>query len=202
MRHGSEPITRIATLLAIVTLAAGGCRTVPDTEGVSDSAPPAVQSPGPAETVTDPFGPAATPPAREAESALDETDFTGEEIGPGEAAGDPRWAEARMESVYFEFDRAALTDDARNSLDRNAAFLKEYPALKIRIEGHCDERGTTEYNLALGDRRANTVKEYLVQKGLERTRFEVVSFGEERPADPGHSTTAWARNRRAEFHVR
>ncbi len=102
---------------------------------------------------------------------------------------------------YFDFDQATLSEQARASLDRNASFLREYPALRLRIEGHCDERGTTEYNLALGDRRANTVKEYLSQLGVETSRFLTVSFGEERPEDPGHSPSAWARNRRAEFHV-
>jgi len=99
--------------------------------------------------------------------------------------------------VFFAFDSAALDDAARQTLERQAAWLKQYPAVSVTIEGHCDERGTREYNLALGDRRANAVKAYLVALGISPDRIRTISYGKERPADPGHDETAWALNRRA-----
>ncbi|MCS6878609.1 MAG: peptidoglycan-associated lipoprotein Pal [Geminicoccaceae bacterium] len=99
--------------------------------------------------------------------------------------------------VFFAFDSAALDDAARQTLERQAAWLKQYPAVSVTIEGHCDERGTREYNLALGERRAQAVKNYLVALGISPDRIRTISYGEERPADPGHDETAWALNRRA-----
>ncbi|RMF83721.1 MAG: peptidoglycan-associated lipoprotein Pal [Nitrospinota bacterium] len=106
-----------------------------------------------------------------------------------------------LQKVYFEFDKATLTEEAKRTLQENAAWLRQHPEVKVQIEGHCDERGTIEYNLALGDRRAQAVKEYLVSLGIAPTRLVTVSYGEERPVDPGHNETAWAKNRRAEFKV-
>ncbi len=99
--------------------------------------------------------------------------------------------------VFFAFDSAALDDAARQTLERQAAWLKQYPAVSVTIEGHCDERGTREYNLALGERRAQAVKNYLVALGISPDRIRTISYGKERPADPGHDETAWALNRRA-----
>ena len=99
--------------------------------------------------------------------------------------------------VFFAFDSAVLDDAARQTLERQAAWLKQFPAVSVTIEGHCDERGTREYNLALGDRRANAVKTYLVALGISPNRIRTISYGKERPADPGHDETAWALNRRA-----
>lgn len=105
----------------------------------------------------------------------------------------------KMETVYFGFNEAVLTDEAREILARNAEFLRRKPEARVQIEGHCDERGSTEYNLALGERRAMSVRDYLVKLGVEPRRMEVISYGEERPADPRPLDLAWARNRRAEF---
>jgi peptidoglycan-associated lipoprotein len=99
--------------------------------------------------------------------------------------------------VFFEFDRAVLTSQATGILDRQAAWLKQYPDVVVTIEGHTDERGTREYNLALGDRRANAVKNYLVALGISPQRILTISYGEERPAEPGHDEAAWALSRRA-----
>ena len=92
-----------------------------------------------------------------------------------------------------------LRDDARKALDRNVEWLKANPTVRVQIEGHCDERGTEEYNLHLGERRANSVKQYLVKSGLDAARLFTISYGESRPVDPGHSEAAWAKNRRAQF---
>ena len=194
-----RPTTALTLSVLAALFLAAACKTVPDPEGVAASAPPDAGSGASAistaETVTDPFGPGSRT------DSLTETDLTGKELRSDSLADDPARVEGRLEVVYFEFDQATLGDDARASLDRNASFLREYPTLRLRIEGHCDERGTTEYNLALGDRRANTVKEYLTRVGVDTSRFLTISFGEERPADPGHGASALARNRRAEFHV-
>ncbi len=99
--------------------------------------------------------------------------------------------------VFFAFDSAALDEKARAVLDRQAEWLLRYPHVTVTIEGHADERGTREYNLALGERRAQAVKDYLVAKGVAPDRILTISYGEERPVDPGHNEAAWALNRRA-----
>lgn len=99
--------------------------------------------------------------------------------------------------VFFPTDSISLTSEARTTLDRQIAFLKRYPALQLAIQGHADERGTREYNLALGDRRANAVKEYLMANGVTGGRLSTVSFGKERPEAVGANEESWAQNRRA-----
>jgi len=101
------------------------------------------------------------------------------------------------DTVNFDFDSAELTVSARSTLNRQAAFLSLNPDLMIVIEGHADERGTREYNLALGDRRATAVRDYLVAKGINSARVRTVSYGKERPAIAGSDEAAWAKNRRA-----
>ncbi|MFN8180195.1 MAG: peptidoglycan-associated lipoprotein Pal [bacterium] len=104
-------------------------------------------------------------------------------------------------AIRFEFDKYEITDAAKPVLEKIAAALKEKPTWKVLIEGHCDERGTNEYNMGLGEQRAQAAKRYLVSLGVEESRFQTVSYGEERPIDPGHDETAWVKNRRAEFKV-
>lgn len=106
---------------------------------------------------------------------------------------------ANMQSVfYFEFDQATLTSEARDALDAQIAVLKNN-TVKVRLEGHADERGTREYNMALGERRANAVANYMIINGVARYRIETVSYGEERPLDGGSSESAWSQNRRVEL---
>lgn len=97
--------------------------------------------------------------------------------------------------VYFDFDEYRIRDDARPVLDAQAAWLNRYPAVRIRLEGNADERGTREYNFALGGRRANAVRDYLVSRGVNPSRIETISYGKERPLDPSSNEEAWARNR-------
>lgn len=111
-------------------------------------------------------------------------------------------AEGRVRPVFFDYDSAELTRESRTTLEENARWFRKYPGADLTIEGHCDERGTEEYNLALGDRRAQTASDYLVQLGIPSSRLETVSFGEERPFAPGHNEAAWSQNRRAHFVVR
>jgi peptidoglycan-associated lipoprotein len=103
--------------------------------------------------------------------------------------------------VFFDYDRAALTDEARRTLNENVSWLKGNPQARITVEGHCDERGTAEYNLGLGDRRAKAVREYLVAAGIDGSRIRTISYGKERPFDPGHDESAWQKNRRAHFVI-
>ena len=99
--------------------------------------------------------------------------------------------------VLFGYDSSALDQEAQNTLDRQADWFKRYADTKITIEGHCDERGTREYNLALGERRANAAKKYLVAAGIDSSRISVISYGKERPAVMGANEEIWAQNRRA-----
>ncbi len=99
--------------------------------------------------------------------------------------------------VFFDYDSSVLSPTATQTLDKQAAWLKRYPDVVVTVEGHTDERGTREYNLALGDRRANAVKSYLVALQVGPDHILTISYGEERPVDPGHDEAAWAKNRRA-----
>jgi peptidoglycan-associated lipoprotein len=110
-------------------------------------------------------------------------------------------AQGVLATVYFDFDQADLSDETRRLLRLNSEWLKNNGEYKAVIEGHCDERGTIEYNLALGQRRARAVQDYLVNLGISSDRMRNKSFGEEQPADPGHDETAWSSNRRAAFVI-
>ncbi|MEJ2095886.1 MAG: peptidoglycan-associated lipoprotein Pal [Deltaproteobacteria bacterium] len=105
------------------------------------------------------------------------------------------------EDIYFEFDSSVLLPMAREVLSRKAQWLRENPNASIIIEGHCDERGTNAYNIALGERRAESAKSFLVDSGIDDVRLTTISYGEERPVDPGHNEEAWAKNRRAHFVI-
>ena len=105
------------------------------------------------------------------------------------------------EDVYFDFDKATLTPTAQNVLMFKADWLKANADESVTIEGHCDERGTPEYNLALGERRAQSAKSYLVNLGVDAARMQTISYGEERPVDPRSNEEAWAKNRRAHFSL-
>ncbi len=103
--------------------------------------------------------------------------------------------------VFFDFDKFDIKAEYRDQLKEKAEILKKFPQLRVLVEGHCDERGTAEYNLALGERRARTVKEYLMVLGVDAGQIEVVSFGEERPAVTGTGEAVWSQNRRGEFKI-
>ncbi len=104
-------------------------------------------------------------------------------------------------SIYFAFDRADLTPEAMKNLEHKADWLLNHPSYSVRIEGNCDERGSTEYNLALGQRRANAAAKYLEILGVGRDRIKTISYGEENPVDPRHNEEAWAKNRRDDFRL-
>jgi peptidoglycan-associated lipoprotein len=102
-----------------------------------------------------------------------------------------------LKDIHFDFDKYDVRLGDVPILKENAALLQKYPKIKIQIEGHCDERGTIEYNLALGERRANSTKNYLVSLGISPERISTISYGKEKPLDPGHHEEAWTKNRRA-----
>jgi peptidoglycan-associated lipoprotein len=106
-----------------------------------------------------------------------------------------------LKSISFDYRSSKLSKQAQETLKANAKILISKPSLIVQIEGHCDERGTTEYNLALGDRRAVAVKDALVKAGIARNRLSTISYGEERPSDPGHDEAAWSKNRRGTFVI-
>jgi peptidoglycan-associated lipoprotein len=106
-----------------------------------------------------------------------------------------------LKDIHFEFDKYDIRTVDEPILKENAAFLKNNPRMKIQVEGHCDERGTVEYNLALGERRANNTKKYLVSLGIPSDRISTISYGKEKPFDKGHHEEAWAKNRRAHIVV-
>ena len=105
------------------------------------------------------------------------------------------------DDIYFEFDSSTLTSEAQLLLKKKAEWLQNNPEVMSTIEGHCDDRGTNEYNLALGDRRATSAKNFLVDLGISASRLTTISYGEERPIDPGQNEEAWAKNRRCHFTI-
>jgi len=122
------------------------------------------------------------------------SDIEGGAFGTGEGS-------SPLADIRFEYDSAMLTDEARATLEKHALWLQGHRDSKVSVEGHCDERGTVDYNLALGEQRARATRDYLVGLGVAADRLRVVSYGKERPLDPGNDEAAWARNRRAHFAV-
>jgi peptidoglycan-associated lipoprotein len=179
-------------LATVLGLSACGKKRKPAvvTEPGRTSAPvtrPAEPSPLPDEPVD--AGPDVQPMSDESARAEDfsVTDASGE--------GGP------LEDVFFAYDQAALSDAARGILERHALWLQNHRAAKVMVEGHCDERGTVDYNLALGEQRARAARDYLVSLGVAGDRLRTVSYGKEKPLDPASNEAAWAKNRRAHFVV-
>jgi len=140
-------------------------------------------------------------PAKQAEP-VKQAEPAKEEPKQQEAAAAKASEAVALETVYFDFDKSDLRQDARDALSKNAeALLKQVADAKIKLEGHCDERGSDEYNMALGDRRAKSAAKYLTTLGVKADRISTVSYGEEKPAIQGHDEAAWSKNRRAEFVI-
>jgi peptidoglycan-associated lipoprotein len=158
---------------------------------------------------SEPYG---TDSAEEARRKAEEEALRRQKAGIGEEdlTAQEREERARMmlseerkafenEDIYFPYDSAALTPEAQEILRQKAAWLQDNPTARVTIEGHCDERGTNEYNLALGEARAQSTKNYLIDLGISASRIGTISYGEERPLDPRSSEEAWSINRRAHF---
>ena len=176
--------------LAIVPLLLAGCG--------GKKRPPAViggGAPSPAPSVT-PTEPSQAPlPVESGPDVrpVDPDEFSVSDPDTGE--GGP------LEDVHFDYDESTLTEQAKAILERHALWLQNHRAARVMVEGHCDERGTVEYNLALGERRARAAHDYLVSLGVGSDRLRTTSYGKERPLDPASNEAAWARNRRAHFTV-
>ena len=157
----------------------------------------------PAVSVATPDGPDPSPPpfAERIGDGADISPLSDDDPNQVEWPANGSWEDSPLADVYFGYDLATLSDEARATLEQHALWLQTNRSVNIVVEGHCDERGTVEYNLALGAQRADTVKEYLVSLGVSSRRLRTVSYGKERPADAGHDERAWARNRRAHFSV-
>src|SRR5688572_24322252 len=164
-------------VLVLALIAAAGCsRRATETPPVTPTTPPVVQ-----DTTRPP-----TPPTDETETPTPSGGVTSGDFRP----------------AFFEYDSYALDDAARAALDQNARLLRDNGSVRVTIEGHCDERGTNEYNQALGEQRARAARDYLVAAGIDAGRLETVSYGEERPFATGSDESAWSQNRRAHFVVR
>ena len=174
---------RLAALTLVVGGALAACRRpVP---------PGAAPAPDTASTAGTSGAATTPPPAPAGGSSLDDE--------AARAAAELR--NALLAPVYFEFDQSDLSDQTRASLEQKATLMRQRPELAVRILGHTDNRGSDEYNLALGQRRAAVVKRYLMERGIAESRMELVSYGEERPASEGEDESARSQNRRAEFEI-
>lgn len=169
---------KLLMIMAVVLLLAAGC--APLTEDEDAGCPTTTVSSDSGET-------AAEVPSYSDQSATDTT-FAAAQV-----------SDAQLQMIHFDFDQHTLTAEARAILDGNASYLQANPDVKVVITGNCDERGSDEYNLALGERRAAAARDYLVSMGIDPQRLSVISYGEEKPLDPAHNEAAWAMNRRAEF---
>jgi len=142
--------------------------------------------------------------SKSSETALDTNSGSEQYDSSGSDSASALLEEARrmVKDVFFQYDSAELEPAAVSQLKNNAEWLNQNRTISAMIEGHCDERGTSEYNMALGEKRAETTKSFLVRAGVAASRLETVSFGEERPFDSGHTEAAWSKNRRAHFVVK
>ncbi len=179
-----------AALLVVMTIAACGKKPAPvarpmpppgATTGGTTGAPP---PPAPPEPVTEPVPVPVMPEDAIAGRSLDELN-----------------RDSPLKPVFYELDSSDLSSEAQQVLQENAGVLKKFDSWQITVEGHCDERGTAEYNLALGERRAIAARDYLVSLGIPAARVKTVSYGKEFPFDQGHSESAWSKNRRAHFVI-
>jgi peptidoglycan-associated lipoprotein len=174
----------LAFVAAAILPLAQGCKKKPPT--TTEEARPPVEQPAPPETRVPP---PPAPPAAMPEESIETTPL------------DVLNTKGYLKDAYFDYDQSDLRDDARSALSGNAEWLKRFPSIQVLIEGHCDERGTSAYNLALGDRRANAARDYLDSLGVAASRIRTVSYGKERPSCTEASEDCYQQNRRAHFVI-
>ncbi len=193
------------TILGVIVMAFSfGCAKKQAVKSTETAAPPAASAPAAPSTgktqegvVTETLKPEAGKTAP-AESA-------GTRVAAAEAAAGVAATEEKaspFKDIHFDFDKSAIREDAKPVLAAVADYMKKNKGAKLVIEGHCDERGTAEYNMALGDRRAESARKYLASLGVQAAVLSTVSYGKEKPLDPGHNEDAWAKNRRDHFVVK
>ena len=190
MRAARQIVLLIAIVSVIDAIACGGkkpplARPAPPATSATTGNPPP-RPPAPPEPVGEPT---VVPPEPVRDDAI------------SSASLDDLNKSSPLKPVFFELDSSDLNSAGQKALDENAVLLKKYSSWTITVEGHCDERGTAEYNLALGERRAITARAYLVSLGIPADRLRTVSYGKEFPFDPGHDESAFAKNRRAHFVI-
>jgi peptidoglycan-associated lipoprotein len=169
--------------LAMATFAAAACASNPAPEPTPTPTETAVVTPP---TVTPPVTPSRpTPPVPTGPAAGSKADF----------------AVKATDRVYFDYDKYNLDADDMRSLASQVSWLKQFPSTRVEVQGHADERGTRDYNIALGERRAQSVKTYLMSQGIAETRIQTISFGKDKPLDPGHDEAAWSRNRNSYTNI-
>ena len=183
---------------------AGGCAKHEMVKADETPAAAAIKQPvkpaaAPEQSASRPQGKAEAMKGEPAAQSLLKNGDAHDALNPMRQAGE---LQAAMDKIYFDFDAYTLSEEAREILVKNAEIMKKDPAVKVSIEGNCDERGSDEYNLALGERRARAAMKYLVTMGIPAERLSVISYGKEKPADPGRDEAAWAKNRRDEFVAR
>lgn len=180
-------------LVAAITLSVAACGKKP--APVARPTPPP-----PAPTTTVPNVPPA-PPERVAEAPIVQPEASLTDSSLSSRSLDELNRESPLQAAFFDLDSAELSARAQAALTANAEVLKKYPTWVVTVEGHCDERGTAQYNLALGERRATAARTYLQSLGVAADRMKTVSYGKEFPFDPAHTEEAWAKNRRAHFVI-
>jgi peptidoglycan-associated lipoprotein len=189
MKRDSNSLIVLVLLLAIVTVACKGkakppvARPQPPVAGAADPAPPPPAEP-PQPIIEQPVSVPTLPPDDLLAKGIDDLN-----------------RDSPLRPLLFELDSNEVSTSGQQVLQANAAVLKKYSTMQVTIEGHCDERGTAEYNLALGERRALAARNYLVSLGIPADRIKTVSYGKEFPFDPGHDESAWSQNRRAHFVI-
>ncbi|MDA8163716.1 MAG: peptidoglycan-associated lipoprotein Pal [Desulfobacteraceae bacterium] len=175
-------LVTVASLTTSMALFAAGCAKKQVQTGEGMETKPAVQAPAP-----------ATAPGEESLSSAPQP-ASNAAISEGRTS-------APMLPVYFDFDQSNIKADQESRMEKDASFLKDNPETRIQIQGNCDERGTNEYNMALGERRATSAKKYLMNLGIAENRLSTISFGEEKPLAMGHDESAWSQNRRDDFVI-
>ncbi len=183
-----SPRLLISLLVISLMVFVVGCPKKPPPEAPKTTPPPVSEKPAPAVEVP-----------TEKERGFEETKETPTPIEDQDSRLAKLNAQRVLGTIYFDFDKSDLKSEALEQLKKNAEWLKANAGMRVRIEGNCDERGTVEYNLALGERRAVSAKNYLLKAGIEAARIETISYGEEHPVDPGHNEEAWRKNRRDDF---
>jgi peptidoglycan-associated lipoprotein len=196
-------VKRLLPLLSMAILIQTGCakqEVVRKDEAIAPSASAKQAAPAPA---TPAVAPAKTPekPAAAAANPAPAPAGVQQKTAAADAPATAAELQRQLEKIYFDFDSPSLGDAARKTLTGNAAVLKRNPLVRVRVEGHCDERGSDEYNLALGERRARSAVRYLETLGVASGRLSTVSYGKEKPVETAHDETAWAKNRRDEFVI-
>ncbi len=176
---------KVGSITVVILAFVAACSSKPK------ATPPPAPTPAPVSTPTvvtiEPPAPTPQPTPR-----MDADDITRKSLSE---------VSSYLKPAFFDYDKSDIRPDARDVLAANAAWLKKYPSVQFTIEGHCDERGTAQYNLALGDRRANASKDYIASLGVDASRIKTVSYGKERPFATGHDEDSWQKNRRAHFVV-